>query len=93
MAKIESLKILSTPRGEVRTDGDKVWVNLRNGVCVGRFTPQGVEIGAAEGGDTLLSLASKPTFVEWTSFRGWLRSLHGVAIPEGYTPKWLKIYH
>lgn len=81
---------------EVRGDGTTVWVNAADGSCVGRFSPNGLDLhrsateqmaGAGECLDCSHGPVGEP---EWRRFVDGLLAHHGIGLDEAaIRPGWL----
>ena len=75
---------------EIITDGRTVWVN--SSVCLGRFSPMGVDVhGSAEEqikeGKACLDCVVIP---DWRRFVSSMKKCHNIDISDQYKPKWLE---
>ena len=79
---------MNEPLYEITTDGRTVWVN--SSVCLGRFSPLGVDVhqdaeGQMAGGSQCLDCCQEP---DWPRFVASMWEHHGVQVTDEYKPAW-----
>ena len=79
----------SEPQHEITTDGRTVWVNAA--VCLGRFSPFGVDVhkdaeGQMQSGLQCLECSADS---DWTTFVAAMLKHHDITVPDKYRPGWL----
>ncbi|KVV07502.1 hypothetical protein WK77_16270 [Burkholderia ubonensis] len=74
---------------EVSAAGDRVWVNDREGSCIGRFSKRfGIDVHRTladmlAGADQCLYCTHEPGGEEaWAAFRAAMEQHHGIVMPE-----------
>lgn len=85
---------------DIDTSHKAVWVNDSQGGCVGRFGMYGVDIHRTteeqvEGSPQCLAcihteLGKRTTEEHWQRFRDLMLQLHGVSVPDGARPGFLR---
>ena len=80
---------------EIETDNTTVWVNSKNGMCIGRFGPRGVDVHhqaetqITKGLSCLDCTHTKPTLKDWHRFQNAMLVHHHILIPDDLKPTWL----
>lgn len=75
------------------TDGRTVWVNDRNGHCIGRFSIFGIdihntfEVQNQTGKECLYCTHKRTDINDWELFKTKMYELHGIEVPETCKPK------
>jgi len=82
-------------RYQIAFDGNTVWVNTDDGVCVARFGRGGIDIhkdleGQLEGGSQCLHCThERPGAAEWGEFVRQMKAVYGVEIPQEARVAWI----
>lgn len=75
---------------KIDTDGVTVWINGPVH-CMARFGRMGIDIhrypADAVVGECLFCTHAPTAAVDWKLFRTKMKELHGVVVPDRYTPK------
>jgi len=83
-------------RYQIAFDGNTVWVNTAEGICVARFGRGGIDIHKdyeaqmAGGPQCLHCTHGRPGIEEWNDFIIKMKAIYGVAIPEEARGVWIR---
>ncbi len=74
---------------QITTDGKTVWINSPE-VCLGRFSPQGIDVHRTaeqqiESGISCLACTPEP---DWDSFVASMKESHDITVEVNYRPLW-----
>lgn len=90
------MNTITVAAGEVCWNGLTVWVNGRDGCCIGRFSRHGVDVHfdaqtqMKTGRQCLACTHSEPSSGEWTDFVRHMADVNA-AVPDAARPQWLPV--